>query len=165
MDRISAPWRMEYIKGQKPAGCIFCEDSLRSDELLLYQGKRVFVMMNKYPYTSGHLMVVPVRHVNRLEALLPEERYELFGLVCDCAGILEKAMNPHGFNVGMNLGRAAGAGVEDHLHIHIVPRWNGDTNFMCSIGEVRVISDELKTTRALLRELFEDLTPPVEEAG
>jgi len=156
MDVIFAPWRMAYIEQDKKAdGCIFCKHSLRTDDLLLLEGKTSFVMMNRYPYTTGHLMVIPLRHVRRIGDLAKEERMELFELLDVCTGILQEVMHPDGFNIGMNLGKAAGAGVDDHLHLHIVPRWSGDTNFMGVVGEVRVIPEDVAATYARLRPMFD----------
>jgi len=140
MKSIYAPWRMEYIRGKKVDGCIFCRDSIRDGEFVLHDGRHAFVIMNRYPYITGHLMVAPHRHVRNIEELTLEEHCEMFELTARCVRVL-----------GMNLGRAAGAGVEDHLHMHIVPRWVGDTNALSVFGEVRVISEDLmKTKEALL---------------
>jgi ATP adenylyltransferase len=157
MKTIFAPWRMAYIQGKKPQGCVLCRDSLRMDELIVGEGKTAFVLVNRYPYTGGHLMVVPFRHLNRIEDILPEERLELFTLVDLSVRVLKEAMNPEGFNVGLNLGKAGGAGIDDHLHIHVVPRWGGDTNFMSVIGGVRIIPEDVDRTCALLKPLFEKL--------
>ncbi len=157
MDVIFAPWRMAYVcKSGRTEGCIFCRGSSRSDDLMLREGKTAFVMMNRYPYTTGHLMVIPLRHIGTIAELTKEERAEIFDLLDLSTDILRQAMNPDGFNVGMNLGQAAGAGVGDHLHIHIVPRWGGDTNFMGVVGEVRVIPEDVAQTRARLLPLFEN---------
>lgn len=157
MDTIFAPWRMTYIRGEKPQGCVLCRDSLRAEELIVGEGKSAFVLVNRYPYTGGHLMIVPFRHLNRIEEILPAERAELFTLVDLAVRVLREAMNPDGFNVGMNLGKAGGAGIDDHLHIHVVPRWVGDTNFMSVIGGVRVIPEDVGRTCALLKPYFEKL--------
>lgn len=134
---------MTYIKSAKPQGCIFCRESDMKRDLILYEGKTAFVMMNRYPYVSGHLMVIPYRHTGMLEDLSGDEKREMFDLVSASVEILKKELTPEGFNIGMNLGKAAGAGVEDHLHIHIVPRWVGDTNFMSMVGDIRVIPEDL----------------------
>ncbi len=156
MDVIFAPWRMAYVrKCEKTEGCIFCKGSSRSEDLMLREGKAAFVMMNRYPYTTGHMMVIPFRHVGAIADLTKEERAEIFDLLDLSTDILRRAMNPDGFNIGINLGKAAGAGVGDHLHVHIVPRWNGDTNFMGVVGEVRVIPEDVVQTRARLLPLFE----------
>jgi ATP adenylyltransferase len=154
MDNIYAPWRMAYIKGKKPEGCILCKNSLRCNDLVLFEGKTAFIIVNRYPYTNGHLMVSPFRHLNRMEDLLPDERTELFNLQVMCLQVLTEAIMPDGFNIGVNLGKASGAGVEDHIHVHIVPRWNGDTNFMSVISNVRVIPEDIHKTCELLQPYF-----------
>jgi len=139
-------------------GCIFCKDSLRNEEFVLYEGQRAFVMMNRYPYSCGHLMIIPVRHVAELNFLTLEEKQELFELIDMSLLVLREAMSPDGFNIGMNIGRVAGAGVDDHLHFHVVPRWNGDINFMTVLSETRVISEDLKETRDKITLLFKKLS-------
>jgi len=144
-----APWRMEYIAGQKEKGCIFCNRFTQADDqgnLILARGRRSFVIMNKYPYNNGHLMVAPIRHTGDFGSLERNEIEEVFGFVQAFIDVFHRTMNPHGFNIGLNLGKTAGAGVEDHLHVHVVPRWDGDTNFMPVIGEVKVISDHIQST-------------------
>jgi len=154
MKAIYAPWRMTYLKSDKPDGCVFCKDSLRQEDLILLEGKTAYVMLNLYPYINGHLMIIPYRHVCKLDDLTPEEKLEMFQLIDISVKSLEDCMHPEGFNVGINLGKAAGAGVDDHVHIHVVPRWIGDTNFMTIIGEVRVIPDDLIKTWERLVPLF-----------
>jgi ATP adenylyltransferase len=154
MDTIFAPWRMEYIKGDKPDGCVFCKCSIRNDDYVIFEGKTCFVMMNKYPYISGHLMIIPKRHIGKIEDLTLEEKKEIFSLLDTSVRVLKESMNPGGFNVGMNLGKAAGAGIEEHIHVHVIPRWEGDTNFMSVVGEVRVIPEDLAITTAKLTPLF-----------
>ena len=156
MDKIYAPWRMEYIKQEKPPGCIFCKESIRCNDLVLLEGKTSFVMMNRYPYTSGHLMIIPFRHISQMEELLPEEKLEIFNFEEISIRVLKEAIKPEGFNIGMNLGRVAGAGVDDHIHVHIVPRWAGDTNFMSVVGDVRVIPEDIYRTYELLLPYFEE---------
>lgn len=158
MKRLWTPWRMAYIKPakkskktEKPSGCIFCDKiaaSKRSDRknLVLLRGERAFMMMNLYPYTNGHLMVAPYAHTGELESLDGETLKEMMLLVGKGIRALRIEANPHGFNVGVNMGRVAGAGVEDHVHIHIVPRWNGDTNFMPVLAETRMIPELLPQT-------------------
>ena len=158
MKAIYAPWRSEYIRGKKPGGCIFCKDSLRSDDYVLYEGTMAFVMMNRYPYSCGHLLIIPLRHLSGLDELKPAEKLEIFDLADLSVKVLKEAMTPDGFNLGMNLGKTAGAGVDDHVHIHIVPRWNGDTNFMTVVGETRVISEDLAQTRTKLLHSFERIS-------
>jgi ATP adenylyltransferase len=142
-----------------PTGCIFCEALGREadDPLLLYRGRTCFVILNLYPYNNGHLMVVPNRHVAALAGAEPGELAELMALTRHAEIALTEAYRPQGLNVGMNLGRPAGAGVADHLHVHVVPRWNGDTNFMSVVGNVRVLPEELAATAARLRPVFERL--------
>jgi ATP adenylyltransferase len=161
MEILWAPWRMEYVAASNEKGaCIFCpgNDRGRDEErLILFVGDRSIVLMNRYPYISGHLLVAPVRHVSTIEALTDEEKLDLINMVEKAVGILTKAMNPGGFNVGLNLGRIAGAGVEDHLHFHVVPRWSGDTNYMTVMGEVRVIPEHIRATYKKLLPLFHAL--------
>lgn len=154
METIFAPWRTAYIRREKPAGCVLCRDSLRGEDLVVCEGKRSYVIVNRYPYTGGHLMIVPFRHLCRLSDLLPEDRGELFAFMDLSVRVLTEAMKPEGFNIGMNLGKAAGAGIDDHLHFHVVPRWGGDTNFVSVIGEVRVIPEDVLGTARELRPYF-----------
>lgn len=158
MRNLWAPWRMEYILGKREPYCIFCPegDGLSDEErLILYRGRRTMVMMNKYPYNNGHLLVAPWRHVAGLEDLTEEEMTDLMKKVQACVKILRRTMRPDGFNVGLNLGAAAGAGVESHLHFHVVPRWEGDTNFMTVFADVRSIPEHLRQTYDKLRPHFE----------
>ncbi len=159
MKQIWAPWRIEYIKGEKPSRCIFCREHIEDEEneLVLHQGKFAAVIMNKFPYNNGHLLIYPWKHTNRLEDMEDEETLELFSLIKRSVSILKKEMNPCGFNIGMNLGKAAGAGIDDHIHFHIVPRWNGDTNFMPVVGEVRVLPEHLKSTYQKLYPHFQKI--------
>ena len=142
-----------------PTGCIFCEalDAAEPPRLLLYRSRLCYVILNLYPYNNGHLMVVPNRHVAALAGAEPGELAELMALTRHAEIALTEAYRPQGLNVGMNLGRPAGAGVADHLHVHVVPRWNGDTNFMSVVGNVRVLPEELAATAARLRPIFERL--------
>lgn len=166
-----APWRMEYILGPKDHGsCVFCgieaaPDEERRSRLVVHTGERAFVMMNRYPFAPGHLLVMPYRHVDSLEKLEPEEHDELFRLVRDASVRLRKAVRAEGLNIGCNLGAVAGAGVAAHLHVHIVPRWGGDTNFMPVIADTRVVSQALHETRDHLTEFFADLGPRPERGG
>jgi ATP adenylyltransferase len=151
---------MTYILGEeKSDGCIFClaQDGMGADNLVLGVGRNCLAIMNKYPYNNGHLLVAPRRHVSRLEALAPHELNDLIQLVVLATGALRQRMNPDGFNVGLNLGRAAGAGIEEHLHFHVVPRWNGDTNFMAVLGEVRSIPEHIEASRDKLRPFFKNI--------
>lgn len=157
MQTLWAPWRMEYILSDKGDECIFCLALSERDNLALYKGALSMVMMNKYPYINGHLLVASKRHIASLEEMTMEETADLLKTVKDAIGILKKVMKPDGFNVGLNLGVVAGAGVEQHLHFHIVPRWNGDTNAMTVFAEVRVIPEHLEATYHNLKPHFEKL--------
>ena len=152
-----APWRIEYILSEKEGRCIFCAALQDQDELTLFKGKGTMVTMNKFPYINGHLLVAPVRHVSALDQLSKTEMGELLATVDQSVSILKKVMKPDGFNVGLNLGKAAGAGVEEHLHFHIVPRWFGDTNALAVFGEVRVIPEHLKATYHNLKLYFDKI--------
>lgn len=156
-DILWAPWRMEYILGEKEKGCIFCS-RLKSGEdkkhLILYRDEHNFVIMNKYPYNNGHLMVVPNRHTSDFESLQDHESLEMMSLIAKSLGVLKETIRPDGFNIGINLGKIAGAGIDDHLHFHIVPRWSADTNFMPVVAETKVISEALEETWERLREKF-----------
>lgn len=149
MKRLWAPWRMEYIISEGTKGCLFCakvkEDKDRQN-YILYRGQTGFIMLNLYPYNNGHLMIAPYQHVASLEDLDEDTLTELMLLLNKSLRLLRRALNPHGFNVGINLSRAAGAGIEDHVHIHVVPRWEGDTNFMPVLGETRVMPELLDET-------------------
>jgi ATP adenylyltransferase len=140
---------MEYIESNKEDGCIFCSAQEKEDgpeNLIAFRGERAYVILNRYPYTSGHLMVVPFDHRPNLEELDPLTRAEMMELTARCMTVLRKIYNPEAFNMGANIGEAAGAGVKAHVHIHIVPRWAGDTNFMSILGETRVLPESLETT-------------------
>ena len=161
MERLWAPWRMAYIEVEAPQGCIFCTKPEAGDDrrqLILHRGRQAFIMMNLFPYNNGHLMVAPYRHTADLVGLAPEEQAELMDLTRYCVRLLTEAFRPEGFNAGMNLGRTAGAGVADHLHMHVVPRWNGDTNFMPVLGETKVLPDALDGT-------YDKLTAAIERIG
>lgn len=157
MKTMWAPWRMEYILGEKEKGCIFCRALSDQDNLTLYKGKVTMVVMNKYPYINGHLLVAPTRHLSLLEQLSKNEMGDLLETVEKSVGILKKVMNPDGFNVGLNLGKVAGAGVEEHLHFHIVPRWSGDTNALTVFADVRVIPEHLQATFNNLKPYFDKI--------
>ena len=159
MKHLWAPWRMDYILGGRKGGCFFCrnlKERKNEKNLILYQGEYTFVVMNRYPYTNGHLMVVPKRHCHGLEKLDDRELKELFDLLKASTQVLKSSLHPHGFNIGMNIGKVGGAG-EDHLHIHSVPRWTGDTNFMPVIGETKIIPEYLEKTYQKLHSAFMDL--------
>jgi ATP adenylyltransferase len=148
-----APWRLEYVRADKSGRCPFCDAAAQGDDrrsLVVERGVRCVTMLNAYPYASGHVMVLPRRHVAQLQELDAEEVGELMQLTQRAIRALSEAMAPHGFNVGLNLGEAAGAGVADHLHQHVVPRWSGDTNFMPVIADTRVLPEALEATRARL---------------
>ena len=149
-----APWRMKYIKNIKEKGCIFCKKlkNKNNESYIVKMKATCFSMLNIYPYNNGHLLVAPIRHVSKIESLNKKEILEIMELVVEMKKKMQKKMKPHGFNVGMNLGRCAGAGVPGHLHIHIVPRWDGDTNFMPIIGETKVLPQYLEDTYKLLQE-------------
>jgi len=149
-----APWRMEYILAEKEDGCIFCDALSQNTELTLYKGPDTLVMMNKFPYINGHLLVAPARHLSGLNQLDKHEMGEILATVDRSVEILKRVMNPDGFNVGLNLGKVAGAGVEEHLHFHIVPRWFGDTNALTVFADVRVIPEHLKVTYDSLKPHF-----------
>ena len=157
MEHLWAPWRMAYIDsgGKKDEGCIFCTkpaEQRDEENLLLYRGERCFVMMNLFPYNNGHMMVAPYAHVPTIEDLDPATLTDIMVTSQRCLATLRAAMNPHGFNMGINQGTAAGAGIADHVHYHIVPRWNGDTNFMPVLADVKVMPDYLQNTYRQLKE-------------
>ncbi|RKY72662.1 MAG: HIT family hydrolase [Candidatus Latescibacterota bacterium] len=165
MKRLWAPWRMEYIAGLGPDDreCIFCEKPRKNQDeknLILWRGKSCFAMLNLFPYNTGHLLIAPYRHIAQLGEFSQEERLQFWELVEEALRALRVVMEPDGFNLGMNLGRAAGAGIDSHLHLHIVPRWNGDTNFMPVLDDTKVISESLKQTyRKLKPEFFKRSEP------
>jgi ATP adenylyltransferase len=160
VERLWSPWRLAYVTSASGGdiGCIFCHlDEPGRDELVLIRGRLAYVILNLYPYNNGHLMVVPNRHIPTLAAMTPDEQVEMMGLTRHAEIALTEAYTPHGLNVGINLGRPAGAGIVDHLHVHLVPRWNGDTNFMTAIGNTRVLPEDLAATRERLKPIFERL--------
>jgi ATP adenylyltransferase len=157
MKYMWGPWRIQYIRGEKPAGCILCTkpaEDKDKENYILYRGKKNFIMMNRFPYNPGHLLVAPYRHTGNLEELTTAERNEHFELVSRSIQVLKEVTNPGGFNIGANLGRVAGAGIEDHFHSHIVPRWNGDTNFISVLADMRVVPQALAETYDALRGKF-----------
>lgn len=152
-ERLWAPWRLEYVRSaDEQPGCVFCRAAALPDEegLVVHRGERCFVLLNKYPYASGHLMVSPYRHVADFGELADEEVLELHRLASQGLGALAASFQPQGYNLGWNLGRIAGAGVVDHVHLHVVPRWAGDTNFMPVLADVKVIPEHLAETRRKL---------------
>jgi len=157
MKHLFSPWRSAYISQKQPKGCFLCRSARQTDDaanLILYRGPKVFVIMNRYPYNNGHLMIAPYRHVADITRLQPAESRELFARLQLAVSILRKELKPDAFNIGMNLGRVAGAGLVGHVHLHIVPRWNGDTNFMPVSADTRVISEALAATWERLARLF-----------
>ena len=157
MERIWAPWRIQYIQMEKPKECILCEKPKQNNDALnyiLHRGDKNFIILNSYPYNPGHLMVAPYRHIASLEDLTEEERHEHFEIVSRSIKVLRQVFNPGGFNIGMNLGKAAGAGIDDHFHTHIVPRWQGDTNFMPVLADIKVLPEALAETYHKLKSQF-----------
>ncbi len=159
MDRLWSPWRMQYIQAatEEPGGCIFCDLPAKGDDaaaLILARDEHAFVLVNSFPYNPGHVMIAPFRHTGDLEGLRAEELVDMDALLQRSLRALREEMGPHGFNVGMNLGRVAGAGIPDHLHSHVVPRWSGDTNFMPVVGETRVLPELLEETYRKLAPRF-----------
>ena len=148
-----APWRMKYLKGPKPEGCPLC-DALEQDQLILHRGDRAFVIMNLYPYSNGHLMVAPVEHLPHLSDLDAQVSAEMMALTQRSMAALDKAVRPEGFNIGYNIGHAAGAGITDHVHQHVVPRWAGDTTFMPVLAGRKTIGEAVEETLQKLREVF-----------
>ncbi|MDD5672845.1 MAG: HIT domain-containing protein [Chitinivibrionales bacterium] len=166
MDTLWAPWRMSYMKklSDPPRNgvCVFCQKNAEDNDaenLVLYKGKKSFVVMNLYPYTNGHLLIIPCNHTADFETLDQECWIEVWHLLALCKKVLTECLHPDGFNIGMNLGRSAGAGISDHLHWHIVPRWNGDNNFMPVLGGVRIMSQSLEDCYAMLLPYFKKYKP------
>jgi ATP adenylyltransferase len=168
MEHLWSPWRLAYITGSSQStGCVFCPSTLPSEStvraasefesLLVFRGTTCYVILNLFPYNSGHLMVVPNRHIASLAEARPEELTELMELTRRAELALTEAFAPHGMNMGINLGKPAGAGVLGHVHMHVVPRWTGDTNFMSVVGQTRVLPEELPATAEKLRPIFERL--------
>ncbi len=157
MKTLWAPWRMEYILSEKGGECLFCVAPTANDDrnnLILYRGENAYVMMNKYPYNNGHLMVVPFFHTSSFEGLSEGVLLDLIKITKYSAECINKAFNPEGMNIGINFGEVAGAGIREHMHIHIVPRWAGDTSFMTAFGEVRVIPEHILATYDTLYPIF-----------
>lgn len=160
MEKMWSPWRSQYIESFKDKksdikGCVFCgsmNDSLDEDQsLVVFKGEKTFTVLNLYPYNNGHLMVVPYRHISDIAELTMEEMTEVLTTIQRLIAALRATSNPEGFNIGANLGKVSGAGIADHIHFHVVPRWNGDTNFMPVIGSVKVLSQDLLTTKIQLQ--------------
>ena len=162
MEHLFSPWRSFYISSfaseeAEKNGCVFCAayEGVKDEEsLLVYRGKEFFVLMNRFPYNSGHLMIIPVRHTHEFQSFTTSEMIESSELMKASQRSLTELSHPHAFNIGMNLGRAAGAGIDDHLHWHIVPRWNGDTNFMPVLADVKIVSEDMGKQWSQLHELF-----------
>ena len=158
MNHLWSPWRMEYIENNnKEEGCVFCIAQAMTDSaenLIAYRGELAYVILNRYPYTSGHLMVIPFQHKPELEELDHETRAEMMELTSRCTTVLKTIYKPHGFNIGANIGDVAGAGVLGHVHIHIVPRWKGDTNFMSAVGQTRVLPEAMEDTYERVKKEF-----------
>lgn len=158
MKNLWSPWRMSYIKSPKANNhCVFCKalaDENDKKNYIVYRAKYSFVILNRYPYTSGHLMVIPFKHAASLNDLDIETRAEMIELVNKGIELIKKIYQPEGFNLGANIGEAAGAGIEEHVHLHIVPRWNGDTNFMTSLGNTRVIPEALEDTYHQIKKIW-----------
>ena len=164
MDHLWSPWRLHYVTAEKPsAGCIFCKPGTDTkagdgrDPLIVFTGPLAYVILNRYPYNNGHLMVVPHRHLSTLIELSVDELHEVASLTQRAEAVLREAYKLEGINVGVNLGAAAGAGIQGHLHVHLVPRWYGDTNFMTVVGETRVLPEDLPSTASRLAPIFERL--------
>ena len=160
MRHIFAPWRIRYIQAPKYEGCIFCDFPAENNDekrLILHRGRLSFTIMNTYPYNPGHVMIAPYSHKASLEDLTSEEMLDIFENAKLVIRAIKGTMNPDGFNLGINIGRVAGAGIEDHIHLHIVPRWNGDTNFMPVLGDVKVIPEALEETYRKLKETIESI--------
>ena len=166
VERLWTPWRRAFVEGSastdaNASGCFLCDNPRQHDDkknLILLRDERVYVLLNLYPYNSGHLLVAPYAHTGNFASLESKTAADLIHVSQQAVAVLEQAYHPHAFNLGMNLGREAGAGVPDHLHVHIVPRWNGDTNFMSILGETRVLPEELAVTAERLRPVFERLS-------
>jgi ATP adenylyltransferase len=164
-----APWRIEFIRSEKDNTCFLCDNGRinpdsQEEALVVYRGKTCFVIVNRYPYNSGHMMVSPYRHIGDIEKLTAEERHELMDLCVDCKKVLKAAMSPDAFNVGFNLGNAAGAGLAEHLHMHIVPRWNGDTNFMPVLADTRCVPEAIEKTAEFLRNTWKDVITSLDKS-
>ncbi len=157
MEQVWAPWRMKYILMDKSKGCFLCENLKQDDDAanyILYRGRKNFVIMNVYPYNPGHLMVAPHRHVASLEELTKEELHEHSEIVSRSLKVLRQVFDPQGFNIGVNIGKVAGVGLEGHVHTHVVPRWQGDTNFMPVVADTKVVSEALDETYKKLEGKF-----------
>jgi len=160
MKQLWAPWRIDYILSPKPDDCVFClppHSEEDEERLVLYRGRYFFVVMNKFPYNCGHVMLTPYRHIMHLAEMTAEESWECMPLLRQCSMILQESFHCQGQNLGLNIGEAAGAGIREHLHFHLVPRWNGDSSFMAVMDEVRVMPEHLQATYARLKPYFDAL--------
>jgi len=168
MKQIFAPWRMDYITSRKPDGCIFCdlpEAGVSEETLVLYKGELAFVIMNRYPYVSGHLMIVPYRHAESPLELEPGDWAEVYGLVVPTMQALENVYRPQGFNIGINVGQAGGAGIHEHIHLHVIPRWIGDNNVVPVMTDTRVIPEALDQTWKRLLPEFEKFAKAIRKGS
>ncbi|NSW56511.1 MAG: HIT domain-containing protein [Armatimonadetes bacterium] len=157
MEHIWAPWRIDYVARPKVEGCVLCAKARASDDVaeqVLYRGQHNYVVLNAYPYNSGHLMVVPYEHVGDIVDVPPGVLAEMAVITQGCIRAMKRCLRPHGVNIGMNIGKAAGAGIDEHIHLHIVPRWEGDTNFMTSCADTRVVPQALEASACALRPLI-----------
>ena len=160
MDRLWAPWREKFILCEKEPGCFLCRTARENQDrrnLILYRGEKCYVILNRYPYNNGHVMIAPYRHVGKLEELKADELTELMTTAQLCVKTIKSGLKPQGINLGMNLGKVSGAGVADHIHLHLVPRWQGDTNFMPIFAQTKVVSVGLADTYRLLKKEFKKL--------
>jgi len=158
MEHLWAPWRIQYVTRPKESGCILCQKSKENKDetnFILHRSQNNFIILNAFPYNPGHLMIAPYRHIANLQDLSDDEVTDHFNLVKKSLALLKEILNPDGFNIGLNIGKVAGAGIEEHLHTHIVPRWQGDVNFMPVLSNTRVISEELAATYKKLRVAIE----------
>ncbi len=158
-ENIFAPWRFKYVTSHSaPSDCVLCKARDASDDdniFILHRGTRCFIILNLYPYNNGHIMIVPNEHTSFLNDLDQESSNEMFRLASRCEEILKKVYSPQGFNIGMNIGKCAGAGIEDHIHLHVIPRWQGDTSFMSVVSGTRVIPEDIESTFKKLKPLFQ----------
>ncbi|MBI4014506.1 MAG: HIT domain-containing protein [Candidatus Aenigmarchaeota archaeon] len=160
MDKIWAPWRIKFLDAKKPKGCIFCAKSREKNDkknYILHRGASCFVILNAYPYTSGHVMVVPYRHIDKITSLNENERREIIDLSASFTGVLKKAVKAEGFNVGFNQGKVSGAGIEKHVHMHVVPRWHGDVSYMQTLADAKVLPESLPATYTKLKKAMKGL--------
>ncbi len=171
MNQLWAPWRMQFIEElrDKSSGCIFCELVQQTDQdrdrLILHRGTTCYVLMNRFPYNNGHLMIIPYQHTGKLSDLSGEENAEMMALAAKSVAIMEERIEAEGFNCGFNIGKVAGAGIADHVHLHVVPRWCGDTNFLPILGDTRSMPEYLANTYDRLVEGFNDMAKSMQESG